>query len=130
MQGLSFASMMKTDAISEMAFFAALARKGSLSAAARELDITPPAATKRLAQMEQRLGVRLLNRTTRRFSLTSEGELYLEQAQRILDLLLGRAQPGIGVEVLHRLPRDRGQLPTRDAELAQPRRHTRDAAGV
>ncbi len=76
--------MMKTDAISEMAFFAALARKGSLSAAARELGITPPAATKRLAQMEQRLGVRLLNRTTRRVSLTSEGELYLEQAQRIL----------------------------------------------
>lgn len=76
--------MMKTDAISEMTFFATLARKGSLSAAARELGITPPAATKRLAQMEQRLGVRLLNRTTRRFSLTSEGALYLEQAQRIL----------------------------------------------
>jgi DNA-binding transcriptional LysR family regulator len=67
-----------------MQFFTLLARQGSLSAAARELDITPPAVTKRLAQMEQRLGVRLLNRTTRRLSLTSEGALYLEQAQRIL----------------------------------------------
>jgi LysR family transcriptional activator of dmlA len=76
--------MVKTDAISEMQFFTLLARHGSLSAAARELDITPPAVTKRLAQMEQRLGVRLLNRTTRRLSLTSEGALYLEQAQRIL----------------------------------------------
>lgn len=76
--------MVKTDATSEMQFFTLLARQGSLSAAARELDITPPAVTKRLAQMEQRLGVRLLNRTTRRLSLTSEGALYLEQAQRIL----------------------------------------------
>lgn len=76
--------MVKTDAISEMQFFTVLAKKGSLSATARELDITPPAVTKRLAQMELRLGVRLLNRTTRRLSLTSEGELYLEQAQRIL----------------------------------------------
>jgi LysR family transcriptional regulator, transcriptional activator for dmlA len=76
--------MVKNDAASEMAFFVLLAKKGSLSAAARELDITPPAATKRLAQMEQRLGVRLLNRTTRSISLTSEGELYLAQAQRIL----------------------------------------------
>lgn len=76
--------MVKTDAISEMHFFTLLAKKGSLSATAGELDITPPAVTKRLAQMELRLGVRLLNRTTRRLSLTSEGELYLEQAQRIL----------------------------------------------
>lgn len=76
--------MVKNDNLSELAFFSVLARKGSLSAAARELDITPPAVTKRLAQMEQRLGVRLVNRTTRTLSLTSEGELYLEHASRIL----------------------------------------------
>ena len=76
--------MVKTDATSEMQFFTVLARQGSLSAAGRELAIMPPAVTRRLAQMEQRLGVRLLNRTTHRFSLTSEGALYLEQAQRIL----------------------------------------------
>src|SRR6476620_5637491 len=52
-----YSPMVKTDAISEMQFFTLLAKKGSLSAAARELDITPPAVTKRLAQMEQRLGV-------------------------------------------------------------------------
>jgi len=67
-----------------LAFFVLLAKKGSLSATARELDITPPAVTKRLAQMEQRLGVRLVNRTTRTLSLTNEGEMYLAQATAIL----------------------------------------------
>ena len=67
-----------------MAFFSQLLRAGSFSAAGRELDISTPAVSKRLAQMEQRLGVQLLNRTTRRISLTHEGELYLTQARRIL----------------------------------------------
>lgn len=75
---------MKYDNSSELAFFVLLAKKGNLSATARELDITPPAATKRLAQMEQRLGVRLVNRTTRTLSLTAEGELYLAHATKIL----------------------------------------------
>jgi DNA-binding transcriptional LysR family regulator len=74
----------KTDISSELAFFVLLAKKASLSATARELDVTPPAVTKRLAQMEQRLGVRLVNRTTRRVSLTNEGEVYLAHAARIL----------------------------------------------
>ena len=60
-----------------MAFFSLLVRCGSFSNAARELDITTPAASKRLAQMEARLGVQLLNRTTRRMGLTPEGEVYL-----------------------------------------------------
>lgn len=89
------------EAPSELAFFVLLADKGSFSATARELNLTPPAVSKRLAQIEQRLGVRLLNRSTRRTSLTAEGELYLEHARRILadieemELSLGarRAQP-------------------------------------
>jgi DNA-binding transcriptional LysR family regulator len=72
------------DSTSELAFFSLLVKAGSLSAAARELDVTPPAVTRRLAQLEQRLGVRLMNRTTRRVSLTNEGEVYLEHARRIL----------------------------------------------
>ena len=69
---------------SEMAFFSLLARTGNFSAAARELEVTTPAVSKRLAQMEARLGVQLLNRTTRRISLTPEGEIYLTHARRIL----------------------------------------------
>ena len=75
---------MKIETAPELAFFALLAKLGSMSATARELGLTPPAVTKRLALMEQRLGVRLVNRTTRRLSLTSEGESYLAQATQIL----------------------------------------------
>lgn len=71
----------------DLGFFATLAACGSLSAAARELGITTPAVSKRLAQMEARLGVALLNRTTRRTSLTPEGEQYLQHARRILSEL-------------------------------------------
>ena len=67
-----------------MQFFVLVARHGSLAAAARALDLTPPAATKRLAALEARLDVRLLNRSTRSLSLTSEGETYLQHATRIL----------------------------------------------
>ncbi|NMG73664.1 LysR family transcriptional regulator [Aromatoleum diolicum] len=69
---------------SELAFFCLLVKMGSLAATAREMNLTPPAVTKRLAQLEERLGVRLLNRTTRRLSLTNEGEVYFTHAQRIL----------------------------------------------
>ncbi|PLP99123.1 LysR family transcriptional regulator [Cupriavidus pauculus] len=75
---------MKTDLASELEFFVLVARLGSLAAAARELNLTPPAATKRLALTEARLGVRLVNRTTRSISLTNEGETYLAYATRIL----------------------------------------------
>jgi DNA-binding transcriptional LysR family regulator len=69
---------------SELAFFCLLIKQGSLAATARELNLTPPAVSRRLTQLEERLGVRLLNRTTRRISLTTEGEVYFENGQRIL----------------------------------------------
>jgi len=75
---------MKTDSAPDLTFFVLLAKLGSMSATARELGVTPPAVTKRLSLMEQRLGVRLVNRTTRRISLTNEGESYLAQASHIL----------------------------------------------
>ena len=68
----------------DLGFFSTLASAGSLSAAARELGVTTPAVSKHLALMESRVGVALVNRTTRRMSLTPEGELYLEHARRIL----------------------------------------------
>ena len=72
------------NASAEMAFFHVLIRGGSLSAAARELGLTTPAVSRRLALLESRLGVQLLNRTTRRMGLTPEGEEYLTEARRIL----------------------------------------------
>ena len=72
------------NAVSDMRFFVLVATLGSLAAAARELGVTPSAVTKRLVALEERLGARLLNRTTRSISLTSEGELYFNHGKRIL----------------------------------------------
>ncbi|MFY3385040.1 LysR family transcriptional regulator [Paracidovorax sp. MALMAid1276] len=72
------------DGFSDLRFFALLIKEGSLAAAAQQMGITPPAASRRLAQLEHRLGVRLLHRTTRRMSLTPEGETYLLDGTRIL----------------------------------------------
>jgi LysR family transcriptional activator of dmlA len=69
----------------DLAFFSALAACGSLGAAGRRLGITTAAVSRRLSLMESRLGLALVARTTRRMSLTPEGELYLEHARRILD---------------------------------------------
>jgi DNA-binding transcriptional LysR family regulator len=68
----------------DLGFFSALASSGSLGAAGRELGITTAAVSKRLTQIEERLGLSLINRTTRRMSLTPEGEVYLEHARKIL----------------------------------------------
>ena len=68
----------------DLGFFTLLARQPSLAAAAQALGVTPPAVSRRLAALEKRLGVRLLNRTTRRLSLTPEGERYLEDGEQIL----------------------------------------------
>lgn len=77
--------MLKAASFSELEFFVLLNRLGSLSAAARALDISPPAATMRLASMEKRIGARLLNRSTRKISLTPEGEIYLQHATRLIE---------------------------------------------
>ncbi|MCF3934070.1 LysR family transcriptional regulator [Acuticoccus sp. M5D2P5] len=67
-----------------MATFVAVVREGSLSAAARALDLTPSAVSRIVARLESRLGVQLIVRTTRRLRLTSEGEDYARSARRIL----------------------------------------------
>ena len=63
----------------------AVARGGSLSAAARELSVSVAMVSKRVNALETRLGIRLLNRTTRSCSLTEEGARYFRDCQRILD---------------------------------------------
>lgn len=73
--------------LSDLDFFARLMQYDSLTAAAQALGVTPPAVSRRLAVVEKRLGVRLLNRTTRTLALTPEGSQYLSQGQRILEAL-------------------------------------------
>ncbi len=75
------------DAFSDISLFALIVKRGNMAATAQELGVTPPVVSRRLALLEQRLGVRLLNRTTRKLSLTPEGETYLMEGVRILEEL-------------------------------------------
>jgi DNA-binding transcriptional LysR family regulator len=75
------------DGFSDLRFFSLLIKHGSLAAAAQQIGVTPPAVSKRLAAIERRLGVRLLQRTTRRISLTPEGETYVSEGARVLEEL-------------------------------------------
>jgi DNA-binding transcriptional LysR family regulator len=68
----------------EMEVFARVVEKASFSAAARSLDLTPSAVSKLIGRLEERLGIRLLARTTRALTLTEEGVTYHRAAQRIL----------------------------------------------
>jgi DNA-binding transcriptional LysR family regulator len=70
--------------IDDLSFFQQVATRGSLTEVARQLGLSLPAVSKRLSQLEKRLGVQLLQRTTRRLSLTPEGTLYLEGGRPIL----------------------------------------------
>jgi DNA-binding transcriptional LysR family regulator len=72
------------DRVTGMQIFVRVAALGSLSAAARSLGISQTMATKHVGGIEERLGVKLLHRTTRRLTLTEAGRRYLESAERIL----------------------------------------------
>lgn len=72
------------DNLLELTVFARIASTGSLSAAARELDLSLAVVSKRLSALEARLGVRLIQRTTRRLSLTDEGHTFHARCVRIL----------------------------------------------
>ena len=72
------------DSLYEMSVFAKVVASGSLSAAARDLGVSTAVISRKLAALEARLGVRLVNRTTRRSALTDEGASYHEACVRIL----------------------------------------------
>lgn len=67
-----------------MAVYVAVAEEQGFAAGARRLGLSPPAVTRAVAALEARLGVRLLNRTTRYVRATEAGQRYLEDARRIL----------------------------------------------
>jgi len=72
------------DRVTGMQVFTRVAALGSLSAAARALGMSQTMATKHVAAVEERLGVKLLHRTTRRLTLTEAGRHYLDAAERVL----------------------------------------------
>jgi DNA-binding transcriptional LysR family regulator len=72
------------DRIDAMQAFVAVADLEGFAAAARKLGLSPPAVTRLVAALEERIGARLLQRTTRSVTLTDAGARYLERARRIL----------------------------------------------
>ncbi|MBX2886913.1 MAG: LysR family transcriptional regulator [Granulosicoccus sp.] len=72
------------DKYTEMAVFSKAADLGSFSAAARELDLTPSAVSKLITRLEDRLGARLFQRTTRKLNLTAEGLAFRDRCSSIL----------------------------------------------
>jgi len=72
------------DKLKQLESFVAVATRGSLTAAAKAEGVAPAIIGRRLDGLEERLGVRLLLRTTRRISLTHEGSAFLEDCQRLL----------------------------------------------
>ena len=89
------------DALQEITIFARVVSTGSLSAAARDLGLSPALVSRRLSGLEARLGVRLINRTTRSLHMTDEGAAYYETWTRVLAEIeeadaavsAGRAEP-------------------------------------
>lgn len=92
--------------ITDLRFFVAVTEGGSLAGAARRMDVTASAVSQRLRQLEARLGLQLVHRSTRRFNLTEEGQLFyagavglLAQLDDLIDVV--RARSGEVAGTLH-----------------------------
>lgn len=127
------------DQLRAMRVFARVVDDGGFAKAARALDMAPPVVTRLVAELEQHLGARLLNRTTRRLSLTEVGEQYLEKLRLILAEVDEAAEqaadatrlprghlrllcpPAIAVHQLAKhLPRFQAQYPQVTLEITSP----------
>jgi len=93
------------ESLDVMAIFARVVEAEGFTAAARELDLSKSAVSKRIAGLEDRMGVRLLNRTTRRLSLTEAGEAFYQGCRRVV------AEANAAREIVgHLAERPRGRL--------------------
>lgn len=85
------------DRLTEMQIYVAVAECEGFAAAARRLGISPPVVTRAVADLEARLGVRLLNRTTRYVRATDAGQRYLDDARRVIAVADEADEAAIGV---------------------------------
>jgi DNA-binding transcriptional LysR family regulator len=125
-----------SDRMQELAVFARAAESGSFSRAARELGLSQPSVSRIIGELETRLGVTLLLRTTRRITVTDAGALFLDRAREILaeiedaedaargiDSLRGTIRLAIPViygtrEIIPRLPKFLAAHPLSRVEMA------------
>ena len=103
------------DEATAMRMFVQVVRAESFSEAARRLDLTPSSVSRTIGALEDNLGVRLLNRTTRRLQLTEAGQVYFEHAVRIAGELDQARRAVVELQTGERLfARDRAGQPLRD----------------
>lgn len=93
------------DVTNEMQVFQRVVTRGSFARAADDLSLSPSAISKLITRLEQRLGVRLINRSTRQLALTQEGELYYQSSRDVL-----RAIEAAEAEIASARTAPRGQL--------------------
>ena len=79
------------DTLSGMQLFAGVVEEGSFSAAGRRAGLNPSSVSRRISAMEDDLGVRLFNRTTRKLHLTEAGDVYYQRVRQILSNLVSNA---------------------------------------
>ena len=127
------------DRLHSMRVFAKVIEAGGFAAAARSLNLSPAVVTRLVADLEEHLGARLINRTTRRLALTDIGEAYLERVKQIVaeveeaEALASAstteprghvrvlAPPAFAVhQIAKHLPRFRAQFPKVSLELVVP----------
>lgn len=89
-----------SDRLRELAIFVRAAESGSFSRAGRELGLSQPSVSRVVSELEARLGVKLLLRTTRQITLTDAGELFLERARDILTELENAEDAARGIDSL------------------------------
>jgi DNA-binding transcriptional LysR family regulator len=89
------------DRMTSISTFVKIAEAGGFSAAARKLGVSPSTVTMQIQELEDRLGVRLLNRTTRKVSLTEIGRAYFE---RCMHILADMDEADNAVQVMHSKP--------------------------
>ena len=90
--------------LNELQFFAQLGKAQSFTLAARQLGTQKSAVSRALVNLETRLGVRLVERTTRRVALTEAGELFLEKCLRVLE---EAEQADLAINMMHSKPKGR-----------------------
>jgi DNA-binding transcriptional LysR family regulator len=89
-----------SDRLQELAVFVRAAESGSFSRAASELNLSQPSVSRIISELETRLGVKLLLRTTRRITLTDAGALFLDRARDILATIEDAEDAARGVDSL------------------------------
>ena len=85
------------DRFHQLQVYVAVAEEAGFAAAARRLRLSPPAVTRAVASLEEQLGVKLLNRTTRTVRATEAGLRYLEDARRILTEVAAADEAAAGI---------------------------------